>query len=61
MRTVTASEGAERFWELLDVVENGERVTITRDQVAIAEMRPVRRRTGADLRDALEGSEPGAG
>lgn len=36
----------------------GETVTITRGNHAVAEIRPARRRTGADLRAALEHISP---
>lgn len=55
MRTITATEASRRFSDLLDAIEAGDQVTITRGDRAIAEMRPVRRRTGRDLRDALAG------
>jgi antitoxin (DNA-binding transcriptional repressor) of toxin-antitoxin stability system len=43
---------------LLDAVERGETVTILRGNHPIAEIGPARRRTGTDLRTALEGSPP---
>ncbi len=53
MRTMTATEASRRFSDLLDAIERGETVTITRGNHPIAEIRPARRRTGADLRAAL--------
>jgi antitoxin (DNA-binding transcriptional repressor) of toxin-antitoxin stability system len=53
MRTVTASEASRDFWDLLDTIERGESVTITRGHHVVAEMRPARCHTGADLRAAL--------
>lgn len=53
MRTITATEASRRFSDLLDAIERGETVTITRGRHAVAEIRPVRRHTGADLRAAL--------
>lgn len=58
MRTVTATEASRRFSDLLDAVERGEAVTITRGHRPIATIAPVRRRTGADLRAALDGVAP---
>jgi prevent-host-death family protein len=55
MRTMTATEASRKFSDLLDAIERGETVTITRGNRAIAEIRPARRRSGADLRAALEG------
>jgi antitoxin (DNA-binding transcriptional repressor) of toxin-antitoxin stability system len=42
MRTMTATEAARNFSDLLDSIERGETVTITRGQRAVAEMRPAR-------------------
>ena len=53
MRTLTATEASRRFSDLLDAVERGESVMVTRGHRPIAEIRPVRRRTGRDLRAAL--------
>ena len=53
MRTVTATEASRRFSELLDAIEAGETVTVTRGNQPVAEIRPARRRTGRDLRDAI--------
>jgi len=53
VRTITATEASRNFSDLLDAIERGETVTITRGHHVVAEMRPVRRRTGADLRAAL--------
>lgn len=58
MRTMTATEASRRFSDLLDAIERGETITITRGHRAVAEIGPVRRRTGADLRAALAGIEP---
>lgn len=58
MRTITATEAARRFSELLDSIENGERVTITRGKVPVAVLGPAPRYTGVDLRVALESIEP---
>ncbi len=58
MRTVTATEASRRFSDLLDAIERGESVTVTRGNRRVAEIRPARRRTGRDLRAALQGTEP---
>jgi antitoxin (DNA-binding transcriptional repressor) of toxin-antitoxin stability system len=58
MRTMTATEASRNFSDLLDAIERGETVTITRGNHPIAEMRPAHRRTGADLRAALENIPP---
>jgi prevent-host-death family protein len=58
MRTMTATEASRNFSDLLDAIERGETVTITRGNHVVAEIRPARRRTGADLRSALEHVPP---
>ena len=58
MRTMTATEASRNFSDLLDAIEQGETVTITRGHHVVAEMRPARRRTGTDLRTALETIPP---
>jgi prevent-host-death family protein len=55
---MTATEASRRFSDLLDAIERGETVIITRGNVPIAEIAPPRRRTGADLRAALVGMPP---
>lgn len=55
MRTISATEASRRFSGLLDAIEAGESVTVTRGSKAIAEIRPARRRTGRALRMALAG------
>ena len=55
MRTMTATEASRKFSDLLDAIERGETVTITRGHRAVAQIGPARRRTGADLRAALAG------
>ncbi len=55
MRTISATEASRRFSDLLDAIEAGETVTVTRGNKPIAEIRPARRRTGRDLRAALAG------
>lgn len=58
MRTMTATEASRRFSDLLDAIERGETITITRGNHPIAEIGPARRRTGTDLRAALAGIDP---
>jgi antitoxin (DNA-binding transcriptional repressor) of toxin-antitoxin stability system len=58
MRTMTATEASRNFSDLLDAIERGETVTITRGNHVVAEIRPARGRTGADLRSALEHIAP---
>jgi antitoxin (DNA-binding transcriptional repressor) of toxin-antitoxin stability system len=58
MRTMTATEASRNFSDLLDAIERGEIVTITRGHRAVAEIGPARFRTGADLRTALEEIPP---
>jgi antitoxin (DNA-binding transcriptional repressor) of toxin-antitoxin stability system len=54
---MTATEASRGFSDLLDAVERGETVQVTRGGRVIAEIRPVVRRTGRDLRLALEARE----
>jgi antitoxin (DNA-binding transcriptional repressor) of toxin-antitoxin stability system len=58
VRIISATEASRRFSDLLDAIERGETVMITRGNHAVAEIRPARRRTGADLRAALDGVPP---
>lgn len=55
---MTATEASRKFSDLLDAIERGETVTITRGHHAVAEIGPARRRTGADLRAALTDIAP---
>ncbi len=55
---MTATEASRHFSDLLDAVERGERVIIVRGSHPVAEIGPAHRRTGADLRTALEGITP---
>ncbi|MFT4166905.1 MAG: type II toxin-antitoxin system prevent-host-death family antitoxin [Microlunatus sp.] len=52
MRTITATEASRRFSDLLDAIERGEEVTITRGNRPVAQLRPVRH-TGRELEAAL--------
>lgn len=59
---MTATEASRRFSDLLDAIEAGDTVTVTRGNRPVAEIRPAPRRTGRDLRAALaEVSSPDAG
>ncbi len=58
MRTISATEASRRFSDLLDSIEAGESVVVTRGNRPIAEMRPAVCRTGRDLRDALAALPP---
>src|SRR5436305_9983491 len=53
MRTISATEASRRFSDLLDDIERGESVTVTRGNRPVAEIHPAHRRTGRDLRAAL--------
>ena len=52
---MTATEASRKFSDLLDAIEQGETITITRGNHPVAEIGPAHRRTGADLRSALAG------
>lgn len=54
MKTITATEASRRFSDLLDAIEAGESVAVSRGGRTIAEIRPARQHTGRDLRKALE-------
>ncbi|GIH07545.1 hypothetical protein Rhe02_56120 [Rhizocola hellebori] len=58
MRTMTATEASRRFSDLLDAIERGESVVVTRGNRPVAEIRPAHRRTGRDLRAALASTTP---
>lgn len=53
MRTISATDASQRFSDLLDAIERGERVTVTRGGRPVAEIGPAPRRTGRELRVAL--------
>ena len=50
---MTATEASRRFSDLLDAIERGEIVTITRGNRPVAQIGPPKRPCGADLRAAL--------
>lgn len=54
---MTATEASRNFSGLLDLVESGETVRVTRGNELIAEIVPARRRTGADLEATLRAAE----
>ena len=54
MRTVTATHASRGFSEVLDAVEHGDTITITRGGVPIAEIRPVPVATGRTLSAAID-------
>lgn len=54
MRAISATEASRNFKKLLDAVESGEHITITRGGEAIAEIAPLKRRTAKELFDALD-------
>jgi prevent-host-death family protein len=55
---MTATEASRKFSDLLDAIERGETVVVTRGNHPVAEIGPARRRTGADLQAALAGISP---
>ncbi|WP_206446562.1 type II toxin-antitoxin system Phd/YefM family antitoxin [Agrococcus sp. KRD186] len=57
MRTISATEASRQFSDLLDAVEAGETLTVTRGGRKVVEIRPARRATGRDLRAALAGTD----
>lgn len=54
---MTATEASRNFSGLLDLIEAGETIRITRGNEPIAEVGPARRRTGADLEAALAAAD----
>jgi prevent-host-death family protein len=53
MKTLTATQAARSFASLLDAVEHGEAVVITRDGVVVGRFVPERRTTADRLKEAL--------
>ena len=53
MRTVTATEASRNFKKLLDEVEAGESISITRGGVTVAEVNPAYSHTGDEMAKAL--------
>lgn len=58
MKTLTATEASRSFSSLLDAIEHGETVIVTRGGRAVAEIRPARTTTGRHLRLALAALGP---
>jgi len=58
VRTLTATEASRQFSTLLDSIEAGDIVVVTRGNQPIAESSPVTRRIGRDLQTALEKIPP---
>ena len=50
MTDISATEAARRFADLLDAVEDGEHFTIVRRGKAVAQLEPVQRGRGADVK-----------
>ncbi len=57
MRTVSASEARRKLSQLLDDVERGEVVSITRRGRPVARLTPVRSRSRADVAAAIQAWE----
>jgi len=55
---MTATQAARNFAGLLDAVERGQAVVITRDGVAVGRFVPERRTTAGRLKDALREHPP---
>jgi prevent-host-death family protein len=53
MITVTATHAARNFASLLDAVEHGETVVVTRDGVPVGRLAPERRTTADQIKAAL--------
>lgn len=53
MKTMTATQAARNFAGLLDAVEHGEAIVITRDGVPVGRFVPERRTTAERLKEAL--------
>lgn len=53
MRTITATDASRGFSDLLDAVENGETVLVTRGNRTIAQIAPASSRSVRDLQEAL--------
>ncbi len=54
MITVTATHAARNFASLLDAVEHGETVVVTRDGVPVGRLAPERRTAADRIKAALE-------
>jgi prevent-host-death family protein len=58
MRTMTATQAARNFAGLLDAVEHGESVVITRDGATVGRFVPERQTTADRLKAALRDHPP---
>ena len=58
VRTMTATQAARNFAGLLDAVERGEVVVITRDGVTVGRFVPEQRTTASRLKEALPDHPP---
>jgi prevent-host-death family protein len=54
VRTITATHASRGFSDVLDAVERGDTITITRAGIPVAEIRPVAVRSGRALAAALD-------
>jgi prevent-host-death family protein len=61
MIAVTATQAARSFANILDAVEHGETVIITRDGVPVGRLVPERRTSADRLKAALRGNPADAG
>lgn len=61
MITVTATQAARNFASLLNAVEHGETVVVTRDGVPVGRIAPERRTSADRLKDALREHPADAG
>ncbi len=61
MRTVTATEASRSFAALLDEVERGQTIVVTRGGRRIAAVGPARAGNGADVVALLDADGPDAG
>jgi prevent-host-death family protein len=61
MKTMSATQAARNFAGLLDAVEHGEAVVITRDGIAVGRFVPERRTTADRLKAALHNHPPDPG
>jgi prevent-host-death family protein len=57
MTTMTAAEASRNFSAVLDRAEHGETITIVRYGRTVAAVTPAPKRTGRDLRLALENTD----
>ncbi|WP_239396538.1 type II toxin-antitoxin system Phd/YefM family antitoxin [Frankia sp. CiP3] len=58
MKSMTATQAARNFASVLDAVEHGQVVVITRDGVTVGRFVPERRTTADRLKDALREHTP---